>query len=573
MIRVILFLVVVAALGLGFGWLADRPGDLVFTFAGERHNISLMVAASLVVAVTAGAMLLWWIVKNLIRSPYILQRHFRARKRDRGYQSLSTGLIAAGAGDAEAARRMSKQAAKLLRADQEPLIRLLDAQTALLEGRKDDVRRHFEAMIADPETKLLGLRGLYLEANREGVREAAFQYAQEAITLAPQLEWASNAVLGHKVLEGDVSGALRVLETRKAVIPYGKDGKAARETLNRNRAVLLTAQAMRDFDTDAVASRDAANEAYKLEPELIPAALIAARCLLRDGNIRKGNRILEATWKREPHPEIAEAYIHGRAGDTALDRLKKARLLAGLRSNHAESALIVAQAALDAGELKLARENAEAALRLTPRESAYLLMADIEEAQTGDQGRVREWLARAVKAPRDPAWTADGVVSAHWAPASPVTGRLNAFEWKVPLTEITTDTSPVLEGEDLTSRILPVGYSGNQQSEADRNTVDLAAVDPVFRDDIDDAEMISVVPEPQRTQPKSEPQKTESDLRTAKVTILSEAPDNPVVQNMKEKQAEDIRSQDEKHSLIVDDPGVNADTELTVRKESTFRLF
>ena len=42
---------------------------------------------------------------------------------------------------------------------------------------------------------------------------------------------------------------------------------------------------------------------------------------------------------------------------------------------------------------------------------------------------------------------------------------------------------------------------------------------------------------------------------------------------MKEKQAEDIRSQDEKHSLIVDDPGVNADTELTVRKESTFRLF
>ena len=573
MIRVILFLVVVAALGLGFGWLADRPGDLVFTFAGERHNISLMVAASLVVAVTAGAMLLWWIVKNLIRSPYILQRHFRARKRDRGYQSLSTGLIAAGAGDAEAARRMSKQAAKLLRADQEPLIRLLDAQTALLEGRKDDVRRHFETMIADPETKLLGLRGLYLEASREGVREAAFQYAQEAITLAPQLEWASNAVLGHKVLEGDVSGALRVLEARKAVIPYGKDGKAVREALNRNRAVLLTAQAMHDFDTDAVASRDAANEAYKLEPELIPAALIAARCLLRDGNIRKGNRILEAAWKREPHPEIAEAYIHGRAGDTALDRLKKARQLAGLRSNHAESALIVAQAALDAGELTLARENAETALKLTPRESAYLLMADIEEAQTSDQGRVREWLARAVKAPRDPAWTADGVVSAHWAPASPVTGRLNAFEWKVPLTEIATDTSPVLEGNDLTGRILPVGYSGNQQGEADQDAVLLSPVEPVFRDDIDDAEMISVVPEPQRTQPKSEPQKAESDLRTAKVTILSEAPDNPAVQNMKERQAEDIRSQDEKHSLIVDDPGVNADTELTVRKESTFRLF
>ncbi|MBX8827563.1 heme biosynthesis protein HemY, partial [Ochrobactrum sp. SFR4] len=166
----------------------------------------------------------------------------------------------------------------------------------------------------------------------------------------------------------------RVLEARKATIPYGKDGKTARDMLKRNRAVLLTAQAMKSFDTDAAASREAGTEAYKLEPELIPAALIAARCYLRDGHIRKGNRLLETVWKREPHPEIADAYIHGRSGDTALDRLKKARHLASLRNHHVESALVVARAALDAGELTLARESAEAALKSAPRESAYLLM-------------------------------------------------------------------------------------------------------------------------------------------------------------------------------------------------------
>ncbi|MDR0253535.1 MAG: heme biosynthesis protein HemY [Brucellaceae bacterium] len=567
MIRVILFLVVVAALGLGFGWLADRPGDLVFTFAGERHNISLMTAASMVVAAIACVMLLWWIVKNLVRSPYILQRHFRARKRDRGYQSLSTGLIAAGAGDAEAARRMSKQASKLLSVDQEPLIRLLDAQTALLEGRKDDVRRYFEEMIADPETKLLGLRGLYLEASREGAQEAAYQYAQEASTMAPQLEWAGNAVLGHKVLQGDVTGALQVLEARKAVTPYGKEGKVAREALKRNRAVLLTAQAMNSFDADITASRDAASEAYKLEPELIPAAVIAARCLLRDGSIRKGNRILEAAWKREPHPEIAEAYIHGRSGDTALDRLKKARQLAGLRPNHAESALVVVRAALDAGELTLARENAEAALKLSPRESAYLLMADIEEAQTGDQGRVREWLARAVKAPRDPAWTADGVVSDQWAPASPVTGRLNAFEWKVPLTEVAMNVSPVLEGNDLTEAFLPVDYVGSPQDNS-------SAEEPAFRFDTDEAEIISIEPEPQKTEtPKAVPQKPKDDLRHAKVTILAETTDNPVLQAVKDKAPADVEKADTAHNLIVDDPGVPADANVSSRKDTKFRLF
>jgi HemY protein len=42
-------------------------------------------------------------------------------------------------------------------------------------------------------------------------------------------------------------------------------------------------------------------------------------------------------------------------------------------------------------------------------------------------------MARALNARRDPAWTADGFVSDNWLPISPVTGRLDAFEWKDPL--------------------------------------------------------------------------------------------------------------------------------------------
>ena len=55
------------------------------------------------------------------------------------------------------------------------------------------------------------------------------------------------------------------------------------------------------------------------------------------------------------------------------------------------------------------------------------------EGETGNAGGVREWLARAVNAPRDPAWTADGFVSDDWAAVSPVTGALDAFRWRVPV--------------------------------------------------------------------------------------------------------------------------------------------
>jgi HemY protein len=427
MIRILFFLIVVFVLGLGFAWLADRPGDLVVTFGGYQYEITLMVAAVAVTAVVAAIMIVWWLTKAIWTSPYTIARYFRVRRRDRGYQALSTGMIAAGAGDAAKAREMNKQAAKLIRSDQEPLINLLDAQTSLLEGDQEAARQKFEAMLDDPEMRLLGLRGLYLEAERLGDRAAARHYAGRAAEVAPQLAWASTATLEEKTERGDWDGALKLLNGQKST------RQAARDLVNRRRAVLLTAKAMSLMDTDPVAAKNAALEANRLQPDLVPAAVTAAKTLFRQNDLRKGSKVLEASWKIEPHPEVADLYVHARAGDATRDRLARAKKLESLKRNHPESALAVARAALDAGEFEEAREAVGSAIRMQPREGAYLLLADIEEAETGDQGRVRQFLSRAVRAPRDPAWVADGYVSDRWAPVSPVTGKLDAFEWRVPV--------------------------------------------------------------------------------------------------------------------------------------------
>lgn len=426
MLRILFFVLLVAAAGLGFAWLADRPGSLVVTFGGYQYQVTLMVAAVLVAAVVVAVMLSWWLLRSIWTSPYTVTRYFRIRRRDRGYQALSTGLIAAGAGDAGLARTKKKEAMKLISADQEPLIHLLDAQASLLEGDHDAARRKFEAMAADPETRLLGLRGLYLEAGRLGDRGAANHYAAKAAEAAPQLAWAAEATLAEKTEAGAWDEALRLLDAQKST--RGIEAEAAA----RRRAVLLTAKAMAEIDADPASARGAALEANRLAPNLVPAATIAAQALFRLQDIRKGSRILETIWKKEPHPEVAEIYVHARPGDSTHDRLTRAMRLRSLKPNNAESSLAVARAALDAGEFSQARQEAEAAIRIAPREGAYLLLADIEEAETADQGRVRHWLGRAVRAPRDPAWVADGYVAERWAPVSPVTGRLDAFEWRLP---------------------------------------------------------------------------------------------------------------------------------------------
>lgn len=450
MVRILVFALFVLALAAGFAWLADRPGELSIIWQGQRADMSLMVAATLVVSLIAAVMLSWWIVRVIWTSPQSIQRFFRARKRDRGYQALSTGLIAAGAGDAAGARKMLGRTKGLLSADQEPLIHLLEAQAAMIEGRYDDARKKFELMADDPETRELGLRGLYLEARRLGANEAARQYAERAAEKAPQLPWATEAALEYRSEAGDWDEALKLLGD-------GRSGSAEeKKTYARRKTVLLTARAAAKLDADPKGAREDAHQALKLNENFVPAGLIEAKAHLREDNLRKAASILEKLWKSTAHGDVAKLYVRARSGDSAADRLKRAEKLEAIRPNNAEALYAVAEAALETRNFALARGKAEAAARLAPRESAFLLLADIEDAETGDQGRIRHWMNQALKAPRDPVWTADGITAPEWRAVSPVTGRLDAFEWKTPVSAL---EGPVEEGStdavDEAIRTLP----------------------------------------------------------------------------------------------------------------------
>ncbi|WP_379065416.1 heme biosynthesis protein HemY [Mesorhizobium sp. UC74_2] len=466
MIRILFYLAIIFALGLGFAWLADRPGEMVVTFSGYQYQVSLMVAAVAVVAVVAAVMLTWWLLKSIWNSPYAIARHFRVRRRDRGYQALSTGMIAAGAGDGALARRKAKEAVKLIRSDQEPLINLLDAQASLLEGDHDGARQKFEAMLDDPEMRLLGLRGLYLEAERLGDRNAARHYAGRAASVAPQLAWAAEATMEELAARGDWDGALKLADAQKS------SRQVERDVANRRRGVLLTAKAEALMDSDVVGAKAAALEANKLLPEFTPAAIVAAKMLFKQNDLRKGSKILETAWRAEPHPDLADLYVHARPADAVLDRLGRARKLQEMKKNHAESSLAVARAALDAQDFVLAREEAEAAARMQPSEGTYLLLADIEEADGGNQGKVRQLLSQAVRAPHDAAWVADGVTAERWAPISPVTGRLDAFEWRGPVER----AGRLIEASRPVPNVAPPSLAGPERDDDDVVVVDAETV-------------------------------------------------------------------------------------------------
>ncbi|MBX9457052.1 MAG: heme biosynthesis protein HemY [Rhizobium sp.] len=423
MIRIVVFLLLILALGFGFSWLADRPGELYIIWQGQRVSMTLMVAAVLVTMLVVAIMIGWWLVRTIWTSPQSMTRYFRARKRDRGYQALSTGLIAVGSGDAPLARKMLDRTKGLISSDSEPLIHLLEAQASLIEGKTEDARKKFEAMSEDPETRELGLRGLYLEALRVGAHEAARHYAEKAVEKGPHLPWAAEATLEYRTQAGRYDEAIRLLEGQRVL--SGMD----RKVHDRRKAVLLTGRALSKLDADPRGARDDAYAALKLAPDLVPAATTVAKAYLREDNVKKALAVIEQVFKLVPHMELVTQYLAA-GGVSAQEKVKRAVRLQSLQPASYEGVYAVASASFDARDFETARFKAEAAAKISERESIYLLMADIEDAESGDQGRVRHWLAQALRAPRDPEWVADGQVSPHWLPISPVTGRLDAFEWK-----------------------------------------------------------------------------------------------------------------------------------------------
>ena len=81
MLRILFYLVLVFAVGLGFAWLADRPGDLVVTFNGYQYQVTLMVAAIIVMSLIVLTMVSWWLLKGIWYSPHTISRYFRVRRR------------------------------------------------------------------------------------------------------------------------------------------------------------------------------------------------------------------------------------------------------------------------------------------------------------------------------------------------------------------------------------------------------------------------------------------------------------------------------------------------------------
>lgn len=430
MIRLATWIIASLLITAGIAWLTSLPGTLTIELLGYTMQPRLGIAAFILIAAIVLIIVLWGILRRVLAAPYYLARRSRERRRDVGFAALSDGFIALQAGDAARARSLARDAISNLPTN--AAAQLLEARADLALGDMHSAREHYRALISNRKTALAALSGLYDQARQQGRTDAALTFAQKAIDIAPHTPWASEAVFDDLAGKGLWVEALDMVSAEPAVSREEKMRK------RRRQAVIETARARQAEPTDPLAALDHALSALKLQPEFVPAALLAARVYINRGDARKAMSLLRRVWRATSHPDVATLFANSTPGSSSVDRLKRIRELVDVPPPNKSSAIVLARAAIDAYDWDAARAALENYTSPSPSQAICLMMAEIEEGQSHDEGKSRAWVNRAVRAQRDPVWTADGITAEEWEPVSPVTGKLDAFEWRVPTSAVAT---------------------------------------------------------------------------------------------------------------------------------------
>jgi HemY protein len=432
--KVILFVAVIAALALGLGMLEATGGAMRIIVAGWEFTIGPMQAVVLglilIVAVWLALKvlgLLGAVIRFLNGDETAISRYFDRNRERKGYRALSEGMMALASGEARLALNRAQVAENLLKKPE--LTTLLIAQAAEAAGDTKRATEAYKTLLADDKTRFVGVRGLMQQKLAEGDRETALKLAEKAFQLRPKHAETQDVLLKLQSDAGDWSGARQTLGAKL------KAGTLPKDVYRRRDAVLALQQARAVIDdSSSIEAREAAIEANRLSPDLIPAAAMAARGYTEKGDWRSAIRVLKKAWEVQPHPDLAAAFAAIEPDETPAERLKRFRTLTTLRTDSDETKMLLAELLIAAEDFPAARRALGDVPTERPTQRSLAILAAIARGEGAEDAVVRDLVAKALSAPRGPQWVCDKCHAIHpaWAPVCDNCGSFDTLSWRQP---------------------------------------------------------------------------------------------------------------------------------------------
>ncbi|MBE0554257.1 MAG: heme biosynthesis protein HemY [Rhodobacteraceae bacterium] len=435
LLKILIFVAFVAVLTLGAGMLLDLQDGLLLQIAGWEFTLSPLVAVIGALVLVALVWLLMKLVGLIVATLRFLNgdetaisRYFDRNRERKGYQAIADAHIALAAGEGRLALMRAQRAERFL--GKPELTNLIVAQAAEVAGDGARAEAAWRALLQHDETRFVAIQGLMKQRLEAGDTDTALALAEKAFALKPKHAPTQDILLHLQSGKSDWKGARATLGAKL------KAGALPKDVYRRRDAVLALQEARVVFDENApIEAREAAIEANRKSPDLIPAAAMAARSLALKGDRKGATRVLRKAWEGQPHPDLAAAFAEIEPEETPAARLKRFATLAAIHPDHDETRLLMAELNVAAEDFPAARRALGDMPTRHPTQRALAVMAAVERGEGADDAVVRGWLARALVAPRGPQWCCDKCQAIHseWAPICDNCGGFDTLSWREPV--------------------------------------------------------------------------------------------------------------------------------------------
>lgn len=342
----------------------------------------------------------------------------------KGYNSFIQGMVALANKDFKRALTESRNINKYFK--DETLGLLLKSETLKIEKRFDELNQVYEKMIKNPDTSLLGLRGLMEQNLRAQDYHHALVYGEKLFKLNPQIDKLYETLVTviskthnwHKLLKiTDQSLRYKIID---------------KNIFNKNKSIAFYEIAKIKHANSEKESINLMEKAIKLDNSFQPLVSYYVQLLLNNNNLQKAKKVLITAWSINQHPNLKNE-IKLFADKSKISYSETVKQITSKTSSYNESIILLTEAFIEEKKWEKAREQIKVLLTHQPTKEVCLLMAKIEEGASGDPQKINSWVSRSNFGKLSKIWVCQisGVSQLKWSSLSKG-GYFNALIWEYP---------------------------------------------------------------------------------------------------------------------------------------------
>ena len=360
----------------------------------------------------------------------------KLQNKEKGYNAFVSGMIALANKDYKRAILESKKISNHLD-DNPSLALLLKSEIFKVEKKYDELSAVYENMSKSKHTENLGYRGMMEQYLRAQDYHHAFIYGERLFNNNPFIE---------KIYDTLVSIIAKTNNWQQLLIISDRAFSKKiidKKVYEENKSIGFFEIAKIKQLSEIEESLKYMQKALKLRKNFPPYIRLYINLLIQNKNYNLAKKFIKKAWNELPHAEYKESIL-SLAAYLEIEMLELVKYIAGASYKSEETIILMVEAFIESKKWDDARNQIKDLLDVRPKKEVCLLMAKIEEGDSGDVQKINAWTQRAKDGAANNIWicTISKKSQQTWSSVSEA-GYFNSLEWRQP---IMLDSLEIYEG-------------------------------------------------------------------------------------------------------------------------------